>query len=111
MTDPTVRADHGDEILLGDLLPKLEATARNCDGSLFDFTGWTSLTFKLDGPLQISGTGAVTANSRGLLTYTWATGETDWPGDYAGIFHGISPSPESKPRTFPLTGPVRIIRP
>lgn len=110
-TEPvTVRVTAGARMVAGDRLPVLaaKATGGPCCGGPFDFTGWT-LTFELRGPVNVTGGGAVAADAQGNLTYTWAAGDTDWPGEYEAIFHGTSP--DSKPRTFLASDVVRIIRP
>lgn len=94
-------------IIAGDLRPTYVADARTCDGPV-DFTGWT-LTFEMRGPVTVLG--IATGNADGVLTHFWVDGETDVPGDYEVIFHGISPSPESKPQTFLVPGVVRVIQP
>lgn len=95
------------ELVAGDLLPAYVADASDCDGP-FDFTGWT-LTFEMAGPVTV--TGAATGDASGVLTYVWADGDTDIPGDYRPLFIGVSPAPESKPRTFVVDGVVRITAP
>jgi hypothetical protein len=92
-------------IYQGDLLPTYTADARSCSEA-FDFTGWT-MTFEMSGPVTI--TGAATGSSDGTLTYAWVAGDTDIPGEYAVTFHGVSPSPESKPRTFVVPGMVEVV--
>lgn len=95
------------EMFVGDLLPSLIADAKTCDGPV-DFTGWT-LTFEMRGPVAV--TGLATGSSLGVLTHVWLSGQTATPGDYEVLFHGISPAPESKPRTFPVQGVLRISTP
>lgn len=93
------------ELVAGDLLPAYVADASDCDGP-FDFTGWT-LTFEMEGPVLVAGSAVGTAD--GVLIHEWVDGETDIPGDYRPVFHGISPAPESKPRTFVVDGVLRIL--
>lgn len=92
------------DIIAGDLLPGVAASARSCSGR-FDFTGWT-LTFEMRGPVVVTGSAA--GDALGNLTYAWASGNTDFPGEYELIFRGVSPTPESKTRTFVVSGTVRI---
>lgn len=95
------------EVFVGDLLPTYVADARDCDGP-FDFTGWT-LTFEMRGPVVVTGLAA--GDGLGVLTHVWITGQTAVIGDYEVLFHGISPAPESKPRTFLVQGVLRISTP
>lgn len=96
------------EVHQGDLLPIVEvAVTYQCNRQPFDFTGWTGITFTLEGPTTI--TGPATGDSNGVLTFVWGAGTTDVPGSYEGRFRGTSP--DGKPRTFPTSGyiPVEIV--
>lgn len=97
------------ELAVGDRLPAYVADGRTCDGRQ-NWTGWT-LTFQMRGPIDVTGSTTVVGDNLGTLTYTWGAGETDTPGDYEVVIHGISPSPESKQRTFLVRGVVRIYVP
>lgn len=95
------------EVRAGDLLPIVEIdVVYKCNRRPFDFTGWTDITFIMEGPTTI--TGAATGSSSGVLTFVWGAGTTDVPGSYEGRFRGTSP--EGKRRTFPTRGyiPVEI---
>lgn len=104
-------------IHIGDLLPLLEVYVRTCcgqalvflspttEGTVFDFTGWTALTFSMSGPSDMSG--AATADlTTGKLTFTWVAGNTAVPGFYEGRFKGTSPA--GKQQTFPTKGAILI---
>lgn len=88
----------------GDTLPILVADANDATGGAFDFTGWT-IVFKMSGPTDI--TGPATGSSAGVLSYTWASGDTDIPGRYDAIFVGTSP--DGKTQTFPTRGSIPIV--
>lgn len=90
----------------GDLLPPFVADSTDGAGQPFDFTGW-SLTFKMRGPVEVSGPAIGTAN--GVVSYGWVAGNTDVPGTYEAVIVGVSPPPESKPRTFPTRGAVTVV--
>jgi hypothetical protein len=92
----------------GDLLPLLVLDVAE-DGRAFDFTGWTSLVATVSGPVTVSG--SAVGDSRGTLTYTWTSGQTAAPGDYAVFVRGVSPAPASKQRTFEATGVLSIVLP
>lgn len=94
-------------IYVGDLLPAWTASARTCDGP-FSWVGWV-LIVEFRGPVVVNGT--LTGDADGQLLHGWTVGETDVPGDYTVLVHGISPSPESKPRTFVVEGVVRMLTP
>jgi hypothetical protein len=94
-------------IYVGDLRPSYTVDVSDCDGPV-DFTGWT-LTFEMRGPVTV--TGLATGDAFGAITHFWIAGQTDVLGDYQVIFHGVSPSPESKPQTFVAAGVVSIVAP
>lgn len=91
---------------VGDLLPALVLEVSE-DGRRFDFTGWT-LVLTADGPVTV--TGAAAGDALGNITYSWASGQTAMPGDYAVYVVVTSPAP-AKQRTFRLPDPVSIRRP
>lgn len=95
-------------VYVGDLLPVLVLDVSE-DGRRFDFTGWTSLVVTVSGPVAI--TGSATGDAQGVLTYAWTTGQTATPGSYAVFVRGVSPSPESKPRTFEAREALQIVAP
>lgn len=86
----------------GDLLPVFVVDIRDCDERV-DFTGWT-LTFQMRGPVMR--TGAATGDDQGVVTYVWAPGDTDVPGEYGVLFVGISPA--GKQQTFPVDAVLRV---
>lgn len=86
----------------GDRLPELEAGAEDCEGP-FDFTGW-SLTFRMSGPVEVSG--AATGTAAGVLSYAWAAGDTAVPGTYGAVFVGTK---DGKQQTFPTRGVITVI--
>lgn len=93
------------EITQGDLLPAYFADVTGVDGR-FDFTGWT-LTFQLLGPVVL--TGPAVGSDAGELRHDWAIGETDVPGDYEVLFHGLAP--DGRPQTFRVPETLRILPP
>lgn len=97
---------HEFKLFTGDLEPLFIADAKRiCDpvSGPVDWTGW-ALSLELRGPVVV--TGAIIGTSLGVLTYSWVAGDTDIPGDYEPLVHGVSP--QGKQRTFRIHGVVRI---
>lgn len=94
------------EIGQGDQEPALEVEVKLECGDAFDFTGWTDITFTMEGPTTITGPAGVDGN---VLSFAFGPGTTDVPGSYQGRFRGVSPT--GKPRRFPTRGyiPVEVL--
>jgi hypothetical protein len=98
----------GDQVVIrqGDLLPAFNVDVETDDGTEFDLTDWT-LTLEMSGPVEVTGSASWAAGEG--LTYAWAAGDTDVPGVYQVVIRGVSPAPESLPRTFPTRGALTLI--
>lgn len=89
-----------------DLLPILSVTLQDANGAV-DLSGATSIKFQMILKANMGGTPKVDAaavadpdqvTNKGLITYTWASGDTDTPGTYLGEFEALY---GTSPLTFP----------
>ncbi len=84
-------------ITAGDLSRPIRARAFD-EAGFIDLTLFTGgVTFKMVGPVTI--TGAAIVDAIGNLTYTFTTGQTATVGDYVATFTGIDGT--GKAQTFP----------
>lgn len=65
----------------GNLLPVVAATLLNPDGTPFNLTGCT-VAFNAQGPVGFTGAAVIVTAAAGTVTYTFAAGQTEVPGDY-----------------------------
>ena len=88
-----------------DLEPKYVATLRNADGTPVDLTNATlvSLIVKQQGGAKSFKTaGSFVDRANGVVSYTWASGNTDTVGTFQMEWEVIWPT--GRPETFPSTG-------
>ncbi len=97
----------------GDLLPAVQATLKYLDGTVVDLTDATGVIFNLkkeNGTVVIDGhAGAILSPAAGgIVTYTWAEGETDISGvcyaEFVVTFSGGS----AGELTFPAKGDFEV---
>lgn len=91
-----------------DLSPKLEATLKDISGAVVDLTTATGVTFRLAKPdgAKVSGAATVEDAAGGVVSYQWASGDTDIIGSYQGEF--VVTFPTSLPQTFPSKNYINI---
>jgi hypothetical protein len=88
-----------------DLEPKYIATLRNADGSAVDLTNATSVSLivkQQGGAKNFKASGAFENRANGVVSYTWASGNTDTVGTFQMEWEVIWPT--NRPETFPNTG-------
>lgn len=71
-----------------------------------DFTGWTSLAFRMVGAGVVVA-GAASASAGGTLIYSWSSSDLAVAGTYAAVFTGIDPN--GLPATFPTGANLEIV--
>jgi hypothetical protein len=75
-----------------DRKPDLTAKLVNDAGTAYDLSGCTVKFFMKDsqGTIKINGTSASIVNAAtGQVKYEWATGDTDTPGTFYGLFQVV----------------------
>lgn len=94
-----------------DLLPSIQATLKNPDGTVVDLTNATSVKFIMlaantdwtpkSGATPKVNTAAtmVTPKTGGVVRYDWVTGDTDTAGQYLGQWQVTWPT--NRPQSFP----------
>lgn len=88
-----------------DLEPKFIATLRNADGTAVDLTNATSVSLivkQQGGPKYFKGSAVFIDRSNGIVSYTWASGNTDTVGSFQMEWEVIWPT--NRQETFPNTG-------
>lgn len=88
-----------------DLEPKFIATLRNADGTPVDLTNATSVSLivkQQGGAKYFKSTGTILDAINGVVSYTWASGDTDTVGTFQMEFEVIWPT--GRPETFPNSG-------
>jgi hypothetical protein len=88
----------------GDLLPVIQATALQADGTPLNLTGAT-VVFRMRKHLattwKVNSAGAVVTPASGIVSYTWIAGDTDTVGVYEAEFLATI---GGKPQTLPTVG-------
>lgn len=71
-----------------DTSPALQVTLKDGNKNAVDVTGATvRFTMKKNGVAKVSESSVtLTTPASGIVTYSWAAGDTDTPGDYEGEF-------------------------
>ena len=94
-----------------DLLPSIQATLKNPDGSIVDLTSATSVKFILlaantdwtpangASPTVSSAAVIVAPATSGVVRYDWAVGDTATAGQYLGQWQVTWPT--NRPQSFP----------
>lgn len=88
-----------------DLEPKYIATLRNADGSPVDLTNATSVSLVVKqqgGAKYFKASGTFEDRINGVVSYTWASGNTDTIGTFQMEWEIIWPT--NRPETFPNSG-------
>ncbi len=87
-----------------------QKTLEDENGAAVDVTGATvrfTMTSALDGTVKISEAAATIDDAvNGLVSYTWAAGDLDTPGDYFGEFEVTFSGGDVQ--TFPNDGHLKI---
>lgn len=88
-----------------DLEPKYIATLRNADGTVVDLTNATSVSLivkQQGGTKNFKSAGSFEDRINGVVSYTWASGNSDTVGTFQMEWEVIWPT--SRPETFPSAG-------
>lgn len=88
-----------------DLEPKFIATLYNADGTVVDLTSASSVSLivkQQGGAKYFKSAGAFENRSGGIVSYTWASGNTDTVGNFQMEWEVIWPT--ARPETFPSNG-------
>ncbi len=98
------------EINTGDLLPCVNATLQNSDGSAFNLTGCTvSFQLSQNGHVLFAKSANVVNASAGTVQYAWQSGDTNQFGVCTGVF--IVTLLGGATQTFPTVGVFYVIFP
>lgn len=90
-----------------DLEPKFIATLRNADGTPVDLTNATSVSLivkQQGGTKYFKASGSFVDKANGVVSYTWASGNTDTVGTFQMEWEVLWPGLPARPETFPSTG-------
>ncbi len=89
-----------------DLEPKYVATLCNADGTAVDLTNATSVSLivkqSTGGSKYFKAAGAFVDRYNGVVSYTWASGNTDTAGNFQMEWEVVWPT--NRPETFPNNG-------
>lgn len=88
-----------------DLEPKYIASLRNADGTPVDLSNATSVSLivkQQGGAKNFKAAGNFVDRINGVVSYTWATSNTDTVGTFQMEWEVVWPS--SRPETFPNVG-------
>ena len=100
MADFTINQD--------DLLPELQVTLKNADGTVEDPTGNTPTFFmkSLDGLKTVTGVAAIVDGPNGIVKFTWSGTDTDTVGNYQAKFEITVGGAQ---RSFPAAGHISVV--
>jgi hypothetical protein len=95
------------EIPAGDRLPELEVQLRNADGPV-PVVGATVAFTMTSGARTVTGPATLTDAATGVVSYPWAAGDTDTPGEYRASFRVTFA--DGRSQTFRLILPVSVLQ-
>ena len=100
------------KIKRGDRLPKIEATVKKDDGTIFDLTGATAAFYMANarsGVLKVNnGSASITDATAGVVEYNWGSEDTDTTGEYHAEFE-MTFVADGKKITAPSEGYISIV--
>lgn len=98
----------------GDRLPVLDATITKADGTALDLSTALSITFRMrnvnarpTGAFVVEAPATIVDAVSGRVRYSWASGDSNTPGQYAGEFVVVFPGPLQQ--TVPTSGYLSIV--